>query len=171
MNRWLYVAAGVVALTVFRRPHRRGTSLVPPLDGTITTTPHGQFGAPRKGPPVHTHQGVDLAATPGTFVRAIGNGVIVATNPGLGLLVRKLRLDEPAAFSEGKQPIAFVVYADLGSALREPGERVKAGEPVAVVGARGFFHFACKRLVAGGEQFFDPADAGFVSSNQQRSVA
>ncbi len=161
MNRWLLVAIGVVGFVIVRRNRPATDRLAAsPLDVDLVVTPHGHFGAPRKGPPVHTHQGVDLAAKPGSFVRAIAAGTIVATNPGLGGLVRKLKLDTPTAYVSGKQPVAFVVYADLGSALREPGEHVAQGEPIAVVGKRGFFHFACKRVVGGREEFFDPAFAG-----------
>ena len=160
MNPWLLLGLGVVGLTLAWRRKPSSRLLVAPLDGSLSTTPHGNFGAPRKGPPQHQHQGIDLAARPGSFVRAIGAGVIVKTNPGLGGLVRKLKLDTPTAYVSGKQPVAFVVYADLGSALREPGEHVAQGEPIAVVGKRGFFHFACKRVVGGREEFFDPALAG-----------
>lgn len=169
MSRWLLLAIGIVGITLFRRPRQPERELArAPLDGELVVTPHGHFGAPRKGPPVHSHQGVDLGAKPGSFVRAIASGTVIATNPGLGGLVRKLKLDTPSVFVPGREPVAFVVYADLGSALREPGEHVEQGEPIAVVGKRGFFHFAVKRLVGGREEFFDPAHAGLRYRTNQK---
>jgi murein DD-endopeptidase MepM/ murein hydrolase activator NlpD len=72
-------------------------ALVSPLEmgGTPRVTPHGYFAAPRAGPPIHRHQGVDLAAPPGSRVLAVGDGKIVRTDPGLGKIVRKLQLDVP----------------------------------------------------------------------------
>ena len=171
MNRWWLLAAGigVAVLALRRRP--KSAALIAPLNGVLMTTPNGAFGARRKGPPAHKHQGIDLATRPGAFVRAVGDGVVVAANPGLGGIVRKLQLDEPRAFAGGGEPIAFVVYADLGSALREPGERVVAGEPLGVVGARGFVHFACKRVVGGREQFFDPALTGLLYHSTKERVS
>lgn len=166
MNRWLLLGVGALGVgLLLRRKTDTSTEpfLVSPIDGALRTTPHGEFGAARKGPPAHAHQGIDLGAKSGTFIRAVGAGVIVATKPGLGKLVRKLRLDRAGTFAAGaSESVSFVVYADLGSALREPGDRVVAGEPIAVVGSRGFFHFACKRVTGGHEQFFDPALAGLT---------
>ena len=101
MNRRapILLAIGSVGALWFlhRRPAR--ALLVSPIevDGIPTVTTHGGFGAPRSGPPRHTHQGVDLAAPAGSRVLAVGDGVIVRANPGLGKIVRKLRLDAPAA--------------------------------------------------------------------------
>lgn len=166
MNRWLLLGLGALGVGLLLRRTSDPIAeplLASPLDGALKVTSHGDFGAARPGPPAHRHQGIDLGAKPGTFVRAIGAGVIVPTKPGLGKLVRKLRLDKPGIFATGaSESVSFAVYADLGSALREPGERVDAGEPIAVVGSRGFFHFACKRFTRHHEQFFDPALAGLA---------
>jgi murein DD-endopeptidase MepM/ murein hydrolase activator NlpD len=108
------------------------------------------------------HQGVDLAASPGSRVLAVGDGVIVAANPGLGKTVRKLLLDSPATWDAGAEPIAVVVYADLGRPLVEPGDRVLRGDPIALVDKAGFVHFAVKTRTARGETFIDPALAGYA---------
>jgi murein DD-endopeptidase MepM/ murein hydrolase activator NlpD len=154
----LGAAAGAVLLGYYA--YRRLTSPVE-AKGVPTVTPHGHFGAHREGPPVHSHQGVDLAARPGSRVLAIGNGTVVATDPGLGKLVRKLQLDKPAAFGPGGELVHFVVYADLGKALVEPGQRVRKGDAIALVSSQGFVHFAVKSKDSHGETFFDPKLAGF----------
>jgi len=46
--------------------------------------------------------------------------------------------------------------------LKHPGDRVRKGEPIALVDKAGFVHFAVKDHVAGREVFFDPKDAGFA---------
>lgn len=54
-----------------------------------------------------------------------------------------------------------MVYADLGQPLVNAGDRVKRGDPIALVDKRGFIHFAIKDLVGNREVFFDSADSGF----------
>jgi murein DD-endopeptidase MepM/ murein hydrolase activator NlpD len=105
---------------------------------------------------------VDLIAPPGSRVLAVGDGVIVETKPGLGLVVRKLKLDVPGSWGGGWRRVHSVVYADLGTPLVKPGDRVRRGDPIALVWPRGFFHFATKDLRGGREAFFDPKEAGFA---------
>ena len=163
MNPWIWLAVGLSAGALLLR--RRSSALCSPVDTPVPlTTPHGAFGFQRKGPPEHPHQGVDLVAPAGSHVVAVGDGVIVATAPGLGKVVRKLRLEEPAAWTPGAMPIASIVYADLGTPLVNPGDRVRAGQPIALVAKRGFVHFAVK--TAGG-RFVDPRLAGFVYRSQE----
>jgi murein DD-endopeptidase MepM/ murein hydrolase activator NlpD len=57
--------------------------------------------------------------------------------------------------------VGAVVYADLGTPLVQPGDRVRRGDRIALVDRTGFFHFAVKELRPGGEVFFDPKAAGF----------
>jgi murein DD-endopeptidase MepM/ murein hydrolase activator NlpD len=130
--------------------------------GPPQVTPHGYFGAARAGPPRHAHQGIDIAAPPRSYVVAVGDGVIVPTRAGLGKIVRKLRLDGPGAWDADQHQVDAVVYADLGTPLVEPGDRVSKGDPVALVDHTGFVHFAVKRVGPSGEVFFDPKDAGFL---------
>lgn len=155
----------VALLLASRRRNADPTRLGSPLDGSDVprVTPRGYFGAPRAGPPIHTHQGVDLVARPGSHVLAVGDGVIVATDPGLGLVVRKLRLDTPGRWSDdAPRSVDAVVYADLGTPLVEPGQRVRRGDPIALVWSRGFVHFATKERRSGREVFFDPREAGLT---------
>jgi murein DD-endopeptidase MepM/ murein hydrolase activator NlpD len=108
-----------------------------------------------------------LIGSPGSRVRAVGDGRIVATRAGLGGIVRKLELDAPAPFAPGLMPIDAVVYADLGTPLVHPGDRVRRGDSIALVGNRGFVHFAVKR----GERFIDPRLAGFAYTTSPQEVA
>ena len=93
---------------------------------------------------------------------AVGDGVIVATDPGLGKTVRKLKLDPPSSWRPGARNVAAIVYADLGTPLVKPGDRVRIGDPIATVDKTGFFHFAVKEKRGGDEVFFDPQEAGFA---------
>jgi murein DD-endopeptidase MepM/ murein hydrolase activator NlpD len=142
---------------------RRSTSLGSPLagDAAAQVTPHGQFGARRDGPPVHAHQGIDLVVPPRSHVLAVGDGQIVAAGPGLGRVVRKLVLDEPSRWDGGRRAITAVVYADLGEPLVAVGDRVRQGDPIALVWDHGFVHFAVKADLLGRETFVDPKLAGF----------
>jgi murein DD-endopeptidase MepM/ murein hydrolase activator NlpD len=159
-------AAGLLLLSRRRSqsPSADSSILGSPLEskGTPMVTAHGYYGAPRAGPPKHSHQGTDLAASVGSHVLAVGDGVIVKTDPGLGKIVRKLRLDAPGAWNPNQRPVDAVVYADLGTPLVQPGDRVRKGDPIALVDKAGFVHFAVKQLRPGGEVFFDPKEAGFV---------
>jgi murein DD-endopeptidase MepM/ murein hydrolase activator NlpD len=160
---WFWIWAGSLgALVLMRRrpPHRAAATLGLPIEGrSLTATPHGFFGAARSGPPIHSHQGVDLAARPGSRIFAVGDGAIVATDPGLGKIVRKLRLDRPESW--GGETVDAIVYADLGLPLVEPGKRVRQGDVIAYVAPAGFVHFAVKQRTDRTETFIDPKRAGF----------
>jgi hypothetical protein len=95
-------------------------------------------------------------------VLAVGDGVIVKTDPGLGKVVRKLNLDVRGAWDLNHRRVDAIVYADLGKPLVQPGDRVRKGDPIALVWEHGFVHFAVKERRPSGEIFFDPKDAGFV---------
>lgn len=167
-DTWAWIAAGSVgALLLLRRKHPSAGAaniLGPPVEvrGPPRVTPHGYFGAPRAGPPKHSHQGTDLAAPPGSHVLAVGDGLIIKTDPGLGKIVRKLRLDVPGAWDLNHRRVDAIVYADLGTPLVQPGDRVRKGDPIALVDKAGFVHFAVKEFQPHGEVFFDPAQAGFA---------
>lgn len=154
---WLWAAAGTAgAAFLWSRRHR----LISPITGVATpvTTPHGDYGAHREGPPAHTHHGLDLVVPAGGRIVAVADGTIIPADPGLGKIVRKLKLDAPAPWSATGEPVEAVVYADLGTPLVEVGDRVRKGEVVALVDKSGFFHFAVK---AHGDQFIEPSRAGF----------
>jgi murein DD-endopeptidase MepM/ murein hydrolase activator NlpD len=167
-NAWAWIALGSAGalLLIARKRDASGGSIIlgSPVEahGVPTVTPHGYFGAPRAGPPRHTHQGVDLGAPAGSHVLAVGDGVIVRTNPGLGKIVRKLRLDVPAAWDFSHRRVDSIVYADLGMPLVQPGDHVRKGDPIALVDKAGFVHFAVKEARPSGEVFFDPMQAGFT---------
>lgn len=148
--------------------------LAAPTDADLVATPHGYYGAPRyvsgsdtqSTPPTpgakvdHYHQGVDLVAPVGSPIYAIGAGQLVSASPGFGKTVLKLQLDQPGRFdgAEADPQVAYAVYADLGTAERQAGEHVAAGERIGTVGNHGFFHFAVKNAA---NTFFNPSDAGF----------
>jgi murein DD-endopeptidase MepM/ murein hydrolase activator NlpD len=164
---WIWIALGSVGVVLWLR--KQTPSSVPYLlgspvevNGTPKVTPHGYFAAPRVGPPKHKHQGVDLIAPAGSHVLAVGDGVIVRTDPGLGNIVRKLRLDVPRPWDLAHRRVDAIVYADLGKPLVQPGDRVRKGDPIALVDKAGFVHFAVKESRPSGEVFFDPKEAGFV---------
>jgi murein DD-endopeptidase MepM/ murein hydrolase activator NlpD len=176
MNRqsWIWLGLGSAgALFALARTRSGSPILGSPVErgGMPTVTPHGYFSAPRAGPPAHAHQGVDLAAPPGSRVLAVGDGVIVATDPGIGKVVRKLRLDVPGRWNVGGRTVDAVVYADLGTPLVQPGDRVRRGDPIALVDKAGFVHFAVKESRPRGEVFFDPKEAGFAYRLSQPEVA
>ena len=167
---WIWIAlsaAGVAVLISRRRAESALLGLPVEGSGIPKTTPHGFFGAHRVGPPVHTHQGVDLVAPPGSHVLAVGDGVIIPAEPGLGKIVRKLKLDTPLSWSDGATLIDTVVYADLGKPLVNAHERVRRGDPIATVAPAGFVHFAVKAK----ERFIDPKLAGFDVRSSSPAVA
>lgn len=171
---WLWLGIGTAVVLLAGKRRSGGTLMLgSPVEaaGTPTVTPHGHFSAPRAGPPAHAHQGVDLAARPGSHVLAVGDGVIVATDPGLGKIVRKLRLDIPGTWMFGGRPVESIVYADLGPPLVAPGDRVRKGDPIALVDKAGFVHFAVKDSGPHGENFFDPKAAGFAYRLSSPEVA
>jgi|SRR5579859_5781052 len=163
MNRgtWLLLGLGSAVGAILLGRHRLlGSPLA--ATGTPRVTPHGGFGEPRRGPPAHRHQGIDLVAPAGALVLAVGDGEIVDTKPGLGRIVRKLKLDVSSTWTRGSRPVASVVYADLGEPFVESGDRVRRGDPIARVADAGFFHFAVKEQGDDGDIFFDPSEAGFA---------
>src|ERR1700722_7812076 len=102
MRTWLWLLGGGAVVWWMHKRSFGAPLLGSPLETSDwpRATPHGAYGAPRARPPRHRHQGLYLAAPPGSFVLAVGDGVIVATNPGLGRVVRKLRLDAPSAWQQ-----------------------------------------------------------------------
>ena len=124
-------------------------ALAPPLAMPLRkTTPNGWFGAgrPTGSPnPTRKHQGVDLKGTAGEPIYAVGNGQIVKADPGVGQTVRVLLLDDGRA----------VVYADLGEATVEPGQRVRTGDVVGTMRSNGFVHVAIRESRMG--KFMNPA--------------
>ena len=172
---WFVVGIGGALLFDQRRPARelarqRWQRLALPVDAPRVTA-HGGYGETRPGPPAHTHQGLDLIAPAGSVVRVVGDGRIVATSAGLGKLVRKLRLEPQGAWSERGALVTHVVYADLGDATVNAGDRVRTGDAIGHAARAGFVHFAVKRTGASGEEFFDPARAGFAYRTSEKGAA
>ena len=118
------------------------TPLAPPVALPLRkTTPNGWYNAPRPaglkpGDPKidHYHQGVDLKGKADEPILAVGNGRIASANAGKGELVRVLLLDDGRA----------VVYADLGSAMVEPGAVIRTGQQIGTMRKNGFVHVAIR---------------------------
>ncbi|MGP9018273.1 murein hydrolase activator EnvC family protein [Streptomyces sp. BR1] len=97
------------------------------------------------------HRGVDLAAPPGTEIRAVAPGRVTFAGPVAGQGVLTITLD-----GSGSPPLR-TTYEPV-RALVHPGERVTAGQPVAVLDAGpwhcadGCLHWGLKR----GEVYLNP---------------
>ncbi len=86
---------------------------------------------------IAAHPGIDIAAAPGTLVRAVGDGIVDETGEN-GLLGKYVILGHAKAKS---------VYAQLDEVLVTAGKSVKRGEPVGRSGSTGktaspHLHFA-----------------------------
>ncbi|PKV88226.1 murein hydrolase activator EnvC [Streptomyces sp. TLI_146] len=74
------------------------------------------------------HRGIDLAAPPGTEIRAVAAGRVTFAGPVAGKGVLTITLDGP-----GSPPLR-TTYEPVRALVRE-GEHVSAGQPVAVIEA------------------------------------
>ncbi|MFG2146059.1 murein hydrolase activator EnvC family protein [Streptomyces sp. NPDC048696] len=97
------------------------------------------------------HRGVDLAAAPGTEIRAVAPGRVTFAGPVAGQGVLTITLD-----GSGSPPLR-TTYEPV-RALVQPGERVNTGQPVAVLDAgpwhcaEGCLHWGLRR----GEAYLNP---------------
>jgi murein DD-endopeptidase MepM/ murein hydrolase activator NlpD len=83
------------------------------------------------------HQGVEFNNPDGTPVHAIGAGVVVHSGPAeRGALTVAIKHDRKLT-AGGKQLYLFSVYYHNSKLLRQVGDRVKAGDVVALVGNTG----------------------------------
>ena len=133
-----------VAVSATARAPARLVLAVPDFDQAMPP-----FGWPAEGPVVSTfghrrsgwHGGIDIKAPPGALVQAAAAGRVVVSGvePRYGLVVKIEHRD------------GFVtVYAHNDVNLVEPGDRVEAGEIIALVGRTGrattdHLHFEIRR--------------------------
>ena len=98
----------------------RRPAVVFPADGTFTSG----FG-PRWGT---NHNGIDIANSIGTPIKAVTNGTVIETGPasGFGLWVR-IRQDDGT----------IGVYGHIDQSLVSVGRQVRAGDQIATMGNRG----------------------------------
>ena len=106
----------------------------------LTDQPHidqtYRFGSTMGGN-FQPHQGADINNPDGTPVHAIGDGVVVHSGPAeQGALTVALRHDRRLK-AEGRQLFLFSVYYHNSKLLAQVGQRVKAGEVIALVGNTG----------------------------------
>jgi murein DD-endopeptidase MepM/ murein hydrolase activator NlpD len=103
-------------------------------DGKANGAPLGVFGAPRKAsstcPQGRKHAGVDMPAEKDAEVRAIADGVIVATQGWSGPGTRALLVEHTIG---GKQVVVLYGAVAPGSYAAK-GTAVKAGETIARIG-------------------------------------
>jgi len=83
------------------------------------------------------HQGVEFNNPDGTPVHAIGDGVIVHSGPAeRGALTVAIKHDRLLT-ADGRQLFVYSVYYHNSKLLRQVGDRVKAGDVIALVGNTG----------------------------------
>jgi len=123
--------AGTIARpkhTWFKRPIARTDQ--PYIDQTY------RFGSTMGGN-FQPHQGVEFNNADGTPVHAIGDGVVVHSGPAeRGALTVAIKHDRRLTV-DGKQLYLFSVYYHNSKLLRHVGDRVKAGDAIALVGNTG----------------------------------
>lgn len=98
-----------------------------PVEGRIS----GVYGSRRilNGQPRNPHNGVDIAAEPGTPVRAPADGVAALVHPDMFYTGKTLMLDHGLGLTS--------VYAHMSEILVAEGQRVNLGQPIGKVGASG----------------------------------
>ena len=74
---------------------------------------------------------------PGEPVLAVADGQFIAFDPAFCQIGAKLILD-------GHQGTVSVIYCDLGRVDVRPGDRMRRGGQIGIIGRRGFVHVAVK---------------------------
>jgi len=83
------------------------------------------------------HQGVEFNNADGTPVHAIGDGVLVHSGPAeRGALTVAIKHDRQLT-TDGRRLFLFSVYYHNSKLLKQVGDRVKAGDVIALVGNTG----------------------------------
>jgi murein DD-endopeptidase MepM/ murein hydrolase activator NlpD len=106
----------------------------------LTDQPHidqtYRFGSTMGGN-FQPHQGVEFNNADGTPVHAIGDGVVVHSGPAeRGALTVAIKHDRRLSTPSGRR-FVFSVYYHNSKLLRQVGDRVKAGDVIALVGNTG----------------------------------
>jgi murein DD-endopeptidase MepM/ murein hydrolase activator NlpD len=106
----------------------------------LTDQPHidqtYRFGSTMGGN-FQPHQGVEFNNADGTPVHAIGDGVVVHSGPAeQGALTVAIKHDRRLT-ADGKELYLFSVYYHNSRLLAQVGQRVKAGDVIALVGNTG----------------------------------
>lgn len=91
----------------------------------------GVFGSQRilNGEPRSPHNGVDIAAPPGTFIRAAAGGTVALAHPDMFFTGQSLMIDHGHGLTS--------VYVHMSEMLVSEGQSVKKGDPIGRVGATG----------------------------------
>lgn len=99
------------------------SSLQWPVEGPVIST----FAAPRRGP--RQHKGIDIKSPEGAPVKAVADGVVTLAQDHHGLYGRLIVLNHGAGVTS--------YYGHNSRNLVEEGQRVSAGEVIALVGRSG----------------------------------
>jgi murein DD-endopeptidase MepM/ murein hydrolase activator NlpD len=87
---------------------------------------------------LQAHQGVEFNNPDGTPVHAIGDGVVVYSGPAeAGANTVAIRHNRALRTADGAQRFVFSVYYHNTKLLAKVGDRVKAGDVIALVGNTG----------------------------------
>lgn len=153
------IGNATISASAFKRAEHRGVPLMLPFKPNAQVTisdVHGKPGDPgfTRGRP---HGGMDLAVPVGTPVLAQGNGVVtLVTNQGLGKGYGQYM---DVKFEDG----AIQRFAHLSKQLLKVGDRVNAGDAIALSGNTGdssgpHLHWEFRKSSSGGmDQTIDPA--------------
>ncbi len=108
-------------------PYQMTVPLLPPLEGLSLNDSFGWRRHPITGA-LDFHTGADLAAAPGTPIRAVLSGIVreAGFDPSYG---NYLRIDHHNGFS--------TLYAHCSSLLVKEGDAVRRGQRVAKAGSTG----------------------------------
>jgi murein DD-endopeptidase MepM/ murein hydrolase activator NlpD len=101
------------------------------FDWPVTGPISGIFGSQRilNGEPRAFHNGVDVAAPPGSVVHAPAAGVVVLTHPGMFFNGKTVMIDHGHGLTS--------VYIHMSDIAVANGQRVERGDPIGKVGATG----------------------------------
>jgi murein DD-endopeptidase MepM/ murein hydrolase activator NlpD len=151
---WKKARGGRVVIPDYVGPRSPYTTGVPRGAATIALPRHTWFKRPialkdqpyidqtyrfgsTMGGNFQAHQGVEFNNADGTPVHAIGNGVVVHSGPAeQGALTVAIKHDRRLT-ADGRQLFLFSVYYHNSKLLVQVGQRVKAGDAVALVGNTG----------------------------------
>lgn len=136
-------------------------SVVAPVVGQVSS-PYGPRHDPISGRR-NMHRGIDFAAAPGTPVRAVAAGRVVASGWS-GSAGRRVIVEHPGGYR--------TVYAHAGRTLVRTDDAVVAGQVISTVGSTGrttgpHVHFEVHRDGVA----LDPARAGLTAAAVRRALA
>ncbi|MBX4204592.1 MAG: peptidoglycan DD-metalloendopeptidase family protein [Candidatus Doudnabacteria bacterium] len=104
-----------------------------PMDGTMTQG-YGNTGFTSLG--YSFHNGIDLAAAPGTPIYAAADGTVLGTGTGNGAYGNWVTIKHPMSAKYGNRALVSL-YGHMSSFVLKPGQTVKQGDLVGFEGNTG----------------------------------